>query len=268
MSDICLEFKNLTLGYGGHAAIHHLSGAVERGSLTAIVGANGSGKSTLMKGIAGILKPLGGGCVSKFARLAYLPQQSELDRTFPARVIDLVSLGFWQRRGLLGRLTREDRADLSDCLDAVGLSGFEKRPLDSLSGGQMQRALFARTMLQDADLILLDEPFNAVDERTIRDLVGLMKRWVAEGRTILCVLHDHGLVRAHFPRTLLIARKPVAWGPTPEVLTPDNLARAGNFQEAWDENAGRCVELSPGMPHVHGEEAGRDGETRRTAAHV
>lgn len=264
MSDICLEFKNLTLGYQGHAAVHHLSGAVERGSQTAIVGANGSGKSTLMKGIAGILKPISGGCVSKFQRLAYLPQQSELDRTFPARVIDLVSLGFWQRRGLLGRLTPGDKADLSDCLAAVGLSGFEKRPLDSLSGGQMQRALFARTMLQDADLILLDEPFNAVDERTVRDLIGLIKQWAAEGRTILCVLHDHALVRAHFPQTLLIARKPVTWGPTPEVLTPDNLSRARNFQEAWDEKAGWCEESI----FEHADEAGDAVETRRAAAHA
>lgn len=240
MTDICLTFENLTLGYQGHAAVHHLSGTVERGSLTAVVGANGSGKSTLMKGIAGILKPIGGTCASHCRRLAYLPQQSELDRSFPARVVDLVSLGFWQRRGLMGRITKEDAADRARCLDAVGLTGFEARPLDSLSGGQMQRALFARAMLQDADLILLDEPFSAVDERTIRDLVALIERWVAEGRTVLCVLHDHALVRAHFPQTLLLARRPVAWGPTQEVLTAENLLKARGFPEAWDESAGWC----------------------------
>ncbi|AOF94201.1 zinc ABC transporter ATP-binding protein AztA [Sinorhizobium sp. RAC02] len=240
MTDTCLRFDNLTLGYHGRAAVHHLSGMVKRGSLTAVVGANGSGKSTLMKGIAGILKPIGGQCRSTAGRLAYLPQQSELDRSFPARVIDLVSMGLWQRRGLLGRTKREDRADLTRCLDAVGLSGFEARPLDSLSGGQMQRALFARTMLQDADLILLDEPFNAVDERTIRDLTALIKAWAAEGRTVLCVLHDHALVRAHFPQTLLIARRLVGLGSTPEVLSPDNLSRARDFHEAWDDEAGWC----------------------------
>lgn len=253
MSNSCLEFNNLTLGYQGHAAVHHLSGLVERGSLTAIVGANGSGKSTLLKGIVGIVRPISGSCASTFRRLAYLPQQSELDRSFPARVIDLVSLGFWQDRGLLGRITREDRAKLSGCLDAVGLQGFETRSLDSLSGGQMQRALFARTMLQNADLILLDEPFNAVDERTIRDLLALIKQWAAEGRTILCVLHDHALVRAHFPQTILIARKLVAWGPTSDVMTSDNLIRARGFQEAWDEKAGWCeerlVETGHGHPH-------------------
>lgn len=267
MNDNCLEFNNLTLGYHGHAAVHHLTGSVERGALTAIVGANGSGKSTLMKGIAGILKPISGDCVTRFDRLAYLPQQSEVDRSFPARVIDLVSLGFWQSRGLLGRLTRNDKSRLTDCLAAVGLSGFENRPLDSLSGGQMQRALFARTLLQDADLILLDEPFNAVDERTVRDLVALIRQWAGEGRSVLAVLHDHALVREHFPQTLLIARKPIAWGPTPEVLTPENLMRARNFQEAWDEQSGWCEESSPSARQDMDADD-RGDQAPRSAAHV
>lgn len=241
MTDICLHFDDLTLGYSGHPAVHHLNSDIACGTLTAIVGANGSGKSTLMKGIAGILRPISGRCTVRCERLAYLPQQSELDRSFPARVIDLVSFGFWQRRGLLGRITAQDRADLTKCLEAVGLTGFEDRPLDSLSGGQMQRALFARTMLQDADLILLDEPFNAVDMRTVDDLVVLVKRWVAEGRTVLCVLHDHDLVREHFPQALLLGRELVALGPTGDVLKPANLQRARQFQEAWDEGAEWCV---------------------------
>jgi zinc/manganese transport system ATP-binding protein len=251
MNTTCLEFKNLTLGYQGHAAVHHLSGTVQRGSLTAVVGANGSGKSTLLKAIAGILKPISGSCVPGFRRLSYLAQQSELDRTFPARVIDLVSLGHWQTRGLLGRLTASDNARLPACLDAVGLTGFEKRPIDSLSGGQLQRALFARTMLQDADLILLDEPFNAVDTRTVADLVQVIESWVAEGRTVLCVLHDHALVRAHFPQTLLIARKLVAWGPTLDVMTPANLRMARSFQEAWDVDAGWCEDGAGQEPDTH-----------------
>ncbi len=268
MSDICLEFKNLTLGYQGRAAIHHLSGAIERGSLTAIVGPNGSGKSTLMKGVAGILKPIGGSCISKAKRLAYLPQQSEIDRSFPARVIDLVSLGLWQERRLLGRIRSEDRERLAGCLAAVGLSGFEKRPLDSLSGGQMQRALFARTMLQNADLILLDEPFNAIDERTIHDLVAMTKQWSAEGRTILCVLHDQALVATHFPRTLLIARGLVAWGATAEVLTRDNLLRSRNFQEAWDDQSNWCNGPRLAGPGAHADEPTREGSVREVAAHV
>lgn len=241
MSDPCLVFKNLTLGYAGRAAVHHLDGDIARGSLTAVVGANGSGKSTLMKGIAGILKPLGGECrVSSGVSVAYLPQQSELDRSFPAQVRDLVALGLWPKRGLLGRHRAADRAAMGHVLEAVGLSGFEKRNIDSLSGGQMQRALFARAMLQDAQLILLDEPFNAVDERTVSDLLVLIKAWVAEGRTVLAVLHDHQLVRQHFPQTLFLARKLVGLGPTADVLKADNIRQARHFHEAWEENAPWC----------------------------
>jgi zinc/manganese transport system ATP-binding protein len=252
MAETRLAFHDLTLGYASHAAIHHLDGAVRKGSLTAVVGANGSGKSTLMKGIAGVLKPMAGSIERvSGVRIAYLPQQSELDRTFPARVVDLVSLGLWPRRGLLGRHTAEDRRTVSDALTAVGLSGFEKRPLDTLSGGQLQRTLFARVLVQDADLILLDEPFNAIDSRTVSDLIGLIKRWHGEERTILVVAHDLDLVRQNFPETLLLARQKVAWGDTASTLHPENLLRARRFHEAWEDNAPWCEPEAEGHDHAH-----------------
>ncbi|WP_406871403.1 zinc ABC transporter ATP-binding protein AztA [Aminobacter sp. P9b] len=251
MTDACLTFKDLTLGYSSHPAVHHLNGSIKAGSLTAVVGANGSGKSTLMKGIVGVLKPMAGSCtVAPGKRIAYLPQQSELDRSFPARVIDLVSLGLWPRRGLLGRYTKEDREAVNHALMAVGLEGFEKRPIDTLSGGQLQRALFARVLVQDADIILLDEPFNAVDAKTVGDLIRLIKRWHGENRTVMVVAHDLELVRAHFPNTLLLARQPVAWGETIETLRPENLLRARRFDEAWHDDAPWC-EPEPGHVHAH-----------------
>ena len=243
--DSCIAFADLTVGYDSHAAIHHLSGSIARGSLTAIVGPNGSGKSTLIKSVVGLLKPMSGTCrVAPGLGIAYLPQLSELDRSFPARVKDLVALGLWRKRGLLGRHRPEDREAIADALRAVGLEGFDARPLDSLSGGQLQRALFARVVVQDADLILLDEPFNAVDEKTIRDLITLIHRWHGEGRTVVVVAHDLDLVRASFPEALLLARRPIAWGPSPEVVTSENMQRARQFQEAWDDNAPWC-EPSP-----------------------
>jgi zinc/manganese transport system ATP-binding protein len=187
----CLQFDDLTLGYDNHPAVHHLNGALAHGSLTAVVGPNGSGKSTLLKGIVGVIKPMAGriehhaGC-----RMAYLPQHSEIDRHFPAQVRDIVALGLWPKRGMLGRLNGEDRQEIGNALAAVGLDGFEERPLDTLSGGQLQRSLFARVLLQNADLILLDEPFNAIDARTLSDLIELIKRWHGEQRTVLVVLHD------------------------------------------------------------------------------
>lgn len=249
MPEACLTFSDLTLGYNSHPAVHHLNGVVRRGSLTAVVGGNGSGKSTLMKGITGLLKPMSGVCtVAPATQLAYLPQQSELDRSFPARVFDLVSLGLWPKRGLLGRHRAEDRAIVSQALAGVGLEGFEKRPLDTLSGGQLQRTLFARVLVQDADLILLDEPFNAIDSRTVTDLVALIKRWHGENRTIMVVVHDLDLVREHFPEALLLARQPVAWGKARETLSAENLLKARRFHEAWDDNAPWC---EPGEGHAH-----------------
>ncbi|MCS6758535.1 MAG: metal ABC transporter ATP-binding protein [Candidatus Devosia euplotis] len=255
MPDVALTFSDLTLGYAGHPAVHYLSGLVPKGSMTAVVGANGSGKSTLMKGIVGMLPPMTGSCtVTAGTRVAYLPQQSELDRSFPARVVDLVSLGLWPRRGLLGCHKAEDREAVSMALSAVGMEDFEKRPIDTLSGGQLQRALFARVLVQDADLILLDEPFNAIDARTLGDLIALIKRWHGEERTVLVVVHDLDLVREHFPQALLLARRPVAWGDARETLASENLLRARRFHGAWDENAPWC---ESGDDHDHSHAAER-----------
>jgi len=250
MSEASLQFDDLTLGYHTHPAVHHLAGTVESGSLTAVVGPNGSGKSTLLKGIAGVLAPMSGAVRRPDGlRIAYLPQQSEIDKTFPASVSELISLGLWSKRGLLGRFRAEDRQAVTDALTAVGLEGFDSRPIDTLSGGQFQRTLFARVLVQDAQLILLDEPFNAIDAKTIGDLLALIQRWHAEGRTVMVVVHDLDLVRRSFPETLLLARRLVAWGPTRTTLTTENLARARRFNEAWSDDAPWCKD-DP-YPHLH-----------------
>jgi len=235
-----IRLDDLTLGYDGHPAVHHLDGAFEAGSLTAIVGPNGSGKSTLLKGITGALKPLGGRIDhAGFAvrEIAYLPQIAEIDRTFPAVVSDLVALGLWKSRGLFGAIRSRDREALDEALQAVGLKGFEQRPIDTLSGGQLQRALFARVLLQDARIILLDEPFTAIDEKTVADLIALVQHWHSEQRTVIAVLHDVDMVRRVFPQTLLLAREPIAWGETGEALKAENLLKARCMTEAWDERA-------------------------------
>ena len=236
MSD-AVRLADLTLGYDGHPAVHHLDGVFESGSLTAVVGPNGSGKSTLLKGIMGMLAPLGGSIVRSVADIAYLPQAAEIDKSFPATVSELIGLGLWKRRGLFGGLNAHDREHLAAALHAVGLDGFAVRPIDTLSGGQLQRALFARVLLQDAPLVLLDEPFSAIDENTVTDLMKVIERWHTEGRTVIAVLHDLELVRRNFPQTLLLAREPIAWGSTAEALRPENLVRARGMPEAWDEHA-------------------------------
>lgn len=238
-----ISFRDLTLGYERHPAVHHLSGEVAEGALLAVCGPNGAGKSTLLKGICGALRPLGGTVdlhgVSP-RDIAYLPQGAEIDRSFPINVYDLVSMGLWRRAGLFGGIGRRDRARIEEAVSAVGLEGFEDRPIGSLSGGQMQRTLFARLLLQDARVILLDEPFTALDAKTTADLVDLVGRWHGERRTVLAVLHDFDLVRAAFPETLLLARQQVAWGPTREVLAPENLLKARRMGEAWQADAATC----------------------------
>ncbi|WP_231849326.1 zinc ABC transporter ATP-binding protein AztA [Serpentinimonas raichei] len=236
-----IELHNLTVGYERHPAVHHLSLRWAAGSLVAIVGPNGAGKSTLLKALAGELRPLSGrieGLAGR--RVAYLPQTPQIDRSFPVTVQDLVQLGLWHQVGALGRWKGAHRQRCREALATVGLQGFEARTIDTLSGGQFQRALFARLMLQDAELLLLDEPFAAVDENTSADLLQLLKDWSASGKTVLTVLHDLGLVRAHFPQALLLAREPVAHGATAAVLTPANLRRALGMRESFDDLAPWC----------------------------
>ncbi|HEY5965664.1 MAG TPA: zinc ABC transporter ATP-binding protein AztA [Xanthobacteraceae bacterium] len=239
-----LQFRNLTLGYDRHPAVHHLDGAVAAGSLTAVVGPNGAGKSTLFKGVVGVIKPLAGRIERNGVDpqdIAYLPQIAEIDRSFPINVYDMVAMGLWRSKGLFGGIGRKDRDAVEHAIGAVGLTGFEPRPIGTLSGGQMQRMLFARLLLQDARVIVLDEPFNAIDTKTCADLIALIRRWHGEQRTVLTALHDLELVKAHFPETLLLAREPVAWGKTAEVLTPDNWTRARHMCEAFDDQAQACV---------------------------
>jgi zinc/manganese transport system ATP-binding protein len=210
----------------------------------AVMGPNGAGKSTLFKGVVGTLKPLAGGIDRNGVLpqdIAYLPQVAEIDRGFPINVYDMVAMGLWRRAGLFGGIGRKQHDQIEVAMSAVGLTGFEERTIGTLSGGQMQRTLFARLLLQDARVIVLDEPFNAIDMKTSADLLALVHRWHSEQRTVLAALHDIDLVRSHFPETLLLAREPVAWGATREVLTPENLLKARRMCEAFDEQAASCA---------------------------
>ena len=239
-----LQFRDVTLGYDRHPAVHHLSGTVAPGALLAVVGPNGAGKSTLFRGIVGLLKPLAGTITAagvKPREIAYLPQIADIDRSFPISVFDFVSTGLWRSTGIFGGIGAAARDKVAQAIAAVGLTGFENRGIGTLSGGQVQRMLFARVLLQDARMIVLDEPFNAMDAKTSADLLQLVARWHGEQRTVLAALHDMEMVRAHFPQTLLLAREAVAWGPTAEVLTADNLAQARRMCEAFDDAAVPCL---------------------------
>ncbi|MGB3290546.1 MAG: ABC transporter ATP-binding protein [Burkholderiaceae bacterium] len=226
MSGTVIELDQVSLGWRDRVAVRDVSGAFRRGSLTAIVGPNGAGKSTLVKGIMGLISPLRGRirlADDTRSQVACLPQLGELDRSFPITVYDLVAMGAWRRVGAWKHFDDAERERVQSALDVVGLADFGPRIIGTLSGGQLQRALFARLMLHDAATLLLDEPFAAMDKSTTDDLMALLHRWHDEGRTVIAVLHDLDMVRAHFPQTLLMAGQAVAWGPTQAVLTPENL---------------------------------------------
>jgi zinc/manganese transport system ATP-binding protein len=234
---LCIE--NLTVCHERRPAVHHVSGQFAPGSLTAIVGPNGAGKTTLLRALAGLHKPQEGR-IQAADRIALLPQAGTLDRGFPISCLDAVMLGLWRQTGAFRGVSAAGRAQAERALEAVGLSGFSQRPVGSLSAGQFQRVLFARLLVQDAPVILLDEPFNALDSRTAAEMLDLVRRWHGEGRTVVAVLHDLDLVRRDFPETLLLARDPIAWGPTAGVLTPANRLRARQMAEGWAAEAEAC----------------------------
>jgi zinc/manganese transport system ATP-binding protein len=245
MSSTAIELNDVTVAYARHPAVHHVSGFFEQGSMTAIAGPNGAGKSTLLKAIMGEL-PLAEGSIDRgglsTSDFGYLPQAAEIDRHFPMTVADTVLLGAWQESGAFGKIPAAASAKAKQALLAVGLGGFGHRHVGSLSAGQFQRVLFARLLVQDAKVIVLDEPFAAIDTRTTGDLLAIVRRWNEGGRTIIAVLHDFEHIRGHFPRTLLLAREAIDWGPTDAAMSSRNLLRARAMAESWDEEAAVCVD--------------------------
>jgi zinc/manganese transport system ATP-binding protein len=235
-----LKLIDLTVSYDRHPAVHHISAEIPAGEMTALVGPNGAGKSTLLKAMLGLAPRVEGRIECAARRIAYLPQQAEIDRSFPIPVFDTVLLGRWSRFGGFSAAKPVDLHDAQHAIEAVGLGGFEHRPIDTLSVGQFQRVLFARLLLQDAELVLLDEPFAAIDAKTVADLMAVIRRWQSEQRTVVAVLHDMDQVRRDFPNSLLLARELVAAGPTEQVLSAENMLRARAMAEAWDEHAGAC----------------------------
>lgn len=233
-----LEILNLTVSYKAHPVVHHLSVTFPAGKSTAIVGPNGAGKSTLLKAIMGLV-PYSEGTIKKAdtLKVSYLSQISEIRRDLPLTLFELVSAGAFHKMGLFGKLSKEAMKDVDAALKFVGLEGFEDRSIDSLSGGQFQKALFARIVVERADLILLDEPFNAMDARTTKELCQLIKRWEADGKTVIVVLHDLNLVCQYFTNTLLLARDKIAFGASEKVVTRENMQRAESVSLGWESDA-------------------------------
>ena len=217
-----IELDNLVAGYEGAAITPPLSGTLAAGSMTAIVGLNGCGKSTLLKTLAGFLPPVSGRIrwPQKRPVIGWLAQRHMLESQFPLVVRDVVSQGAWPRVSLLRGLLSGERRRIDEILERVGLLAMAKSPIEALSGGQFQRMLFARVMVQAAPLVMLDEPFTGIDESTSRALMGFILDMHQQGQTVLAVLHDNQRVMRHFPQTLFLGKGHLRWGDTRDVL-PD-----------------------------------------------
>ena len=216
-----VQLGGVTVRYGRHTALEGVNGSFAPGSLTAVVGANGAGKSTLLMAVAGAVRLVRGAvaCPARAqGRLAFLPQLAAIDRSYPLTVAELVALGGWREFGAFRAPSPALRARAEKAVETVGLAERLRRRVSELSEGEFRRALFARLILQDAAVILLDEPFAAVDPATTAALLDQLMHWHEEGRTVIAVLHDLAMVRTHFPETLVLARRCLAWGATETAL--------------------------------------------------
>ena len=216
-----ITLHNLTVGYQGKPLIKPISGQFESGSLTAIMGANGTGKSTLLKTLCGLLPPIAGDLALSRPRkklLSWLPQQSDIDRTFPITVSDVVAMGCWPHKGILSSIKRDDMAKIANAMEHVGIIDLANYTINQLSGGQFQRMLFARLLVQDSPVMMMDEPFTGIDSQTQETLLNLICELHQQGKTIITVLHNPSIVESYFPQTLLINEQCSHWGNTQDVL--------------------------------------------------
>ncbi|MEM7258671.1 MAG: ABC transporter ATP-binding protein [Pseudomonadota bacterium] len=230
-----LHIQNLSLGYPGLTLCSELSFNIDSGATLAVVGANGSGKSTFIKTLLALHKPTEGQLQWSEGRpqnIGYLAQMTEFDRTFPLRVKDVAAMGQWKNFGLMSGLERKQRERVTEALNEAGVLEIADQPLHTLSGGQLQRTLFARVIMQDASLILLDEPFAAVDQKTEAHLMHIINHWREEGRAVVMVLHDLSSVLDHCTHALLLGNGKASHGLVQDVLSADNLVQHGYFSQS------------------------------------
>ena len=218
-----IEIKNLTVAYGENIALEDLNLNIEVGSLMALVGPNGAGKSTLIKTILKFLKQITGEIKINAKTLAYVPQRNSVDWDFPTTLFDVVEMGCYGRVGLFKRVNKEEKVKVLKAIEQVGMLDFKDRQISELSGGQQQRAFIARALVQEADIYLMDEPFQGVDSTTEKSIVEILKQLKAEGKTIIVVHHDLQTVPAYFESVALINKAVIVSGKVSEVFTQENI---------------------------------------------
>ena len=221
-----IEIRNLTVAYGENIALENLNLDVEAGSLMALVGPNGAGKSTLIKTILKFLKQITGEIKINAKTLAYVPQRNSVDWDFPTTLFDVVEMGCYGRVGLFKRVSKEEKQKVLKAIEQVGMLDFKDRQISELSGGQQQRAFIARALVQEADIYLMDEPFQGVDSTTEKSIVDILKKLKSEGKTLIVVHHDLQTVPTYFESVTFINKSVIASGKIKEVFTQENIDMA------------------------------------------
>ena len=221
-----IEIINLTVAYGENIALENFNLDVEVGSLMALVGPNGAGKSTLIKTILKFLKQITGEIKINGKTLAYVPQRNSVDWDFPTTLFDVVEMGCYGRVGLFKRVSKEEKQKVLKAIEQVGMLEFKDRQISELSGGQQQRAFIARALVQEADIYLMDEPFQGVDSTTEKSIVDILKKLKSEGKTLIVVHHDLQTVPTYFETVTFINKNVIASGKIKEVFTQENIDMA------------------------------------------
>lgn len=243
-----IKIEDLTVSYNLKPVLWDIDLNIPKGVLMAIVGPNGAGKSTLIKAMLNLLKPVSG-CV-KFKgrdykdiqkRIAYVPQRGSVDWDFPTNVFDVVLMGRYGHAGWFKKLSKKDKEIASENLEKVNMLAFKNRQISELSGGQQQRVFLARALTQEADIYVMDEPFQGVDAKTEKAIIELLKKLKAENKTVIVVHHDLETVLEYFDYVTLLNVKVIASGPAKEVFTPENLVKTYDTSKITKEREKRYV---------------------------
>ena len=220
-----ITIKNVGVSYAMQPhVLKDCNATIEGPTITGIIGPNGAGKSTLLKAILGLIQSSGkilidGEPTKKvLQKIAYVEQKSHIDFTFPITIRECVALGRTVKKKPLQRLTKEDWEKVDAAIEEVGLTDLASRQIGALSGGQFQRVLLARCMVQEAQYIFLDEPFVGIDMLSEKVIMTILRKWKEEGKTILMVNHDLSKVKEYFDQVILVKHAIVASGKTEDVF--------------------------------------------------
>ena len=226
-----ITVEGLSVSYGNKRVLTNVYLNIIPGHIYGLIGPNGAGKSTLFKSILGLIEfntgkisILGGSVEAVRPKIAYVPQRDEIDWSFPANVMDVVLMGRYPHKSFLQKLTVQDKKIALDALESLDIAHFKDRQIGQLSGGQQQRVFLARALAQEAEIILLDEPFVGVDITTEEKIISTLKRLASEGKTLLVVHHDLSTVEAYFSQVILLNQRLIAYGPTTEIFNQKMIA--------------------------------------------